>query len=339
MTFHDSATLDRARGALVGLALGDALGMPTQSFSREQIAERYGRITGFVDAADDQPIAPGMKAGAVTDDTEQAVIVAELLIAGRGHVEADAFAAALIAWEQDMIERGSLDLLGPSTKAALEALQSGVPAALAGRSGTTNGAAMRVAPVGIASGVGPNLLESVVEVSRVTHNTGLGISGAAAIAAAVSVCVDGGGLDRALSCATDTALEAEGRGHWIAGASVPRRFLAVRDTARRLSADRFPGFLYEVVGTSVQSQESVVSALLIVDRFRDDPFSGLCCAASLGGDTDTIAAMAGAVLGAATGTAAFPPDAVDLVESVNGLSTHDLAQRLLALRPTPSMKR
>ncbi|WOP19393.1 ADP-ribosylglycohydrolase family protein [Raineyella sp. LH-20] len=332
MASHDSVLLDRARGALLGLAIGDALGMPTQSFSRPQIAERYGRITAPIGASDDQPIAPGMDAGAVTDDTEQAVIVAELLIAGHGHVDAGAFAAALIAWEQDMIVRGSHDLLGPSTKAALTALQSGTSPEESGRYGTTNGAAMRVAPVGVASPLGPGLLESVVEVSRVTHNTGLGMSAAAAVAAAVSACLDRQDLDHALSAAVALAGEGERCGYWVAGASIPRRFLALRPAARRLGEDEFPQYLYDVVGTSVQSQESVVSALLIVDRYRDRPYDGLCCAASLGGDTDTIAAIAGAILGAAHGAAAFPHDVASLVESRNALATEDLAERLLALR-------
>ena len=78
---------DRATGALLGLAIGDALGMPTQSMSRAQIVDRYGVITDFVDAAPDQPIAPSMLAGSVTDDTEQAVLVGELLVDGGGHIE------------------------------------------------------------------------------------------------------------------------------------------------------------------------------------------------------------------------------------------------------------
>ena len=64
---------DRATGAMAGLALGDALGMPTQSMSAERIRQYYdGPITKLMNAVPQQPIAPNMKAGAVTDDTEQA---------------------------------------------------------------------------------------------------------------------------------------------------------------------------------------------------------------------------------------------------------------------------
>ena len=64
-------------GAMAGLALGDALGMPTQSMSDKQIRRYYdGPITKLMNAVPQQPIAPNMKAGAVTDDTEQAFVLA-----------------------------------------------------------------------------------------------------------------------------------------------------------------------------------------------------------------------------------------------------------------------
>lgn len=116
----------RAYGALAGLALGDALGMPTQAMSPDHIASVYGEIRGLVDADASQPYAPGMPAGSITDDTEQALLVASLLLRGkntsegRGILDAGEFAHALLEWEEAMIARGSSDLLGPSTKAALE---------------------------------------------------------------------------------------------------------------------------------------------------------------------------------------------------------------------------
>ncbi len=153
--------LDRACGALLGLAIGDALGMPTQSFSRAEIERRFGRIDGFRAGPADQPVAPGMPAGSITDDTEQALLLADLLVTGRGTLDPLAFARALLAWEEEMAARGSLDLLGPSTKAALSALAAGASPEETGRHGTTNGAAMRITPVGIACPPGPRLLESV----------------------------------------------------------------------------------------------------------------------------------------------------------------------------------
>ncbi|MFD7638286.1 ADP-ribosylglycohydrolase family protein, partial [Streptomyces sp. NPDC059873] len=55
--------LDRALGAYYGLALGDALGMPTQVMSREDVVRVYGTLTGFEAARPDNPVSAGMPAG------------------------------------------------------------------------------------------------------------------------------------------------------------------------------------------------------------------------------------------------------------------------------------
>src|SRR6185503_11541764 len=108
----DPATVvDRAAGALWGLAIGDALGMPTQMFSRAEIVARWGPVVpGFEPADPDHPIAAGLPAGHITDDTEQAVLLAHLLVSGHGQVSALQLADALEAWEADMRARGSGDL-------------------------------------------------------------------------------------------------------------------------------------------------------------------------------------------------------------------------------------
>ncbi|MEO2099058.1 MAG: ADP-ribosylglycohydrolase family protein [Brachybacterium sp.] len=170
------------------------------------------------------------------------------------------------------------------------------------------------------------------EASQVTHLTGLGISGAAAIAGAVSAALEGADTDQALEKALDLSAQGASRGSWIAGASFPARVRAFRAPLRALEPAARDEFLRDVVGTSAQSQESVVAALLLVDLGREDPFGALCTAASLGGDTDTVAAMAGAVLGALHGTDVFPPAMTAQVREVNGLDLAPLAEELLALR-------
>lgn len=326
--------MNRAAQTLVGLAVGDALGMPTQSMSRAEIARRYGPITRLEDAVADQPIAPAMPAGAVTDDTEQALLLAELLISGGGRIDALALARALQAWEDEMRARGSLDLLGPSTKAALEALASGVPPEESGRNGTTNGAAMRIAPIGIAiPAADPSeLLQAVVSASRPTHNTGLALSAAAAVAGTVSAGIDGADLVQALDFGLRLAELAAERGHWAAGASVPGKARWALVQAAGMDDRTVADFVAEVVGTSVSSQESVVAAIILAGHYRDRPFAGLCAAASLGGDTDTVAAIAGAMLGATSDTSPAPDEVIARVSSVSGLSLQPTADALLELR-------
>jgi ADP-ribosylglycohydrolase len=317
--------------------------MPTQSMSRERIFADHGGLHGLVAAGPHQQIAAGMPAGSITDDTEQAVLLARLLIDGRGTVRPSVFAAELLAWERTMESRGSLDLLGPSTRAALQRLQDGMPPEEAGRFGATNGAAMRIAPVGIAVPVEPlsGFVDAVVSVSALTHNTGIGIASAAAVGAAVSAGVDGADTPEALDVAVAAAREGARRGHWVAGGDIAARLEWAIPYLLGLAPREQDDALSEVIGTSVAAQESVVAALALVavtvagsEPARPDPdaaWDTLCRAASLGGDTDTIAAMAGAVLGA-TGAAAWPRTALETVRRVNALDLEPLVDGLLELR-------
>jgi ADP-ribosylglycohydrolase len=329
--------LDRALGAFYGLALGDALGMPTQSLSRAEIQARFGAITGLEDAGPDQPIAANMPGGSITDDTEQAILVARLLVEREGWIEPSLLAQRLIEWEARMQAKGSQDLLGPSTKRAIEMILAGYSPEEAGRYGTTNGAAMRITPVGIAANVAnpQRFIKAVVQACQVTHNTTLGISSAAAVAAVVSAGINGMDLGEALNLGQQIAQQAETHGHWVAGARMASRI----SWARSISVDHdkalLADLLYDVIGTSVASQESVVVSFALAQQVaigEMSAFDALCMAASLGGDTDTIAAILGAMLGACLGLGSWPVEMIDKVKAVNDLELEPLVKGLLALR-------
>ena len=332
----------RAYGALAGLALGDALGMPTQAMSPEQIRAVYGTITGLVDGDASQPYAPGMPAGSVTDDTEQALLVASLLVRGRGSssgrvaLDAGEFAHALLAWEDSMIERGSLDLLGPSTKAALERVRAGEDPLSVGGAGTTNGAAMRVTPIGIAMSTADleAFADAVWSSCQVTHATRQGFQSAALVAAAVSMGIDTARsttpnlrslLWKALSY-VDSLPE---RGAWTPDPDV----VAATRRAMQLVANPASSSLeclVEQVGTSVASAQAIPMAFALLAR--DPSPQALLDAANIGGDTDTIGAIAGAILGAALGFEVFVGRGLAQVELASHLDLPSVALELLELR-------
>jgi ADP-ribosylglycohydrolase len=325
---------DRARGALVGLAIGDALGMPTQMMSRERIRELVGTLTGFVPAPAENEISSGTAAGRVTDDTDQAIIMGSMLVEGHGRVDQQELARRLLAWQETMKRVGSADLLGPSTRRALEAVRSGVPAGESGRWGDTNGAAMRVAPVGIAVPPDPlgRLADVVADVGRVTHNTSIANAGAAAVAAVVSAGVDGANPEQAAMTGIAAARLGARRGHYVAGADVAARIAWARDLVRDATGDPLD-LVYSVVGTGVATQEAVPAAFALVRLYADDPWRACLAAAGLGGDSDTVAAMTGAMLGACHGMAAFPDAAIETLMAANpGIGLVALADQLLCLR-------
>ena len=331
-----------AHGALAGLALGDALGMPTQEMSPEQIRAVYGTITGLVDGDTSQPYAPGMPAGSVTDDTEQALLIASLLVRGRGSssgrvaLNAVEFAHALLAWEDSMIERGSLDLLGPSTKAALERVRAGEDPLTVGGAGTTNGAAMRVPPIGIAvSTEDPEAFaEAVWSSCRVTHATRQGFQSAALVAAAVSMGIDtvrtpSPDLRSLLWKAVTYVDSLPERGAWTPDPDV----VAATRRAMQLVANPASSSLeclVEQVGTSVASAQAIPMAFALLAR--DPSPQALLDAANIGGDTDTIGAIAGAILGAALGVQVLPADSLSMIEEVSHLGLSTAAGDLLELR-------
>lgn len=334
--------LSRAYGAFAGLALGDALGMPTQAMSPEQIRAVYGRVTGLVDGDASQPYAPGMPAGSVTDDTEQALLIASLLVRGggssSGHVALDAgdFSHALLAWEDSMIERGSLDLLGPSTKAALERVRAGEDPLTVGGLGTTNGAAMRVTPIGIAvSTADPEVFADAVWSScQVTHATRQGFQSAALVAAAVSLALDwpeasASDMTTLLWKAVSYVESLPERGAWTPDPDV------VAATRRAIQLVANPASsslecLVEQIGTSVASAHAIPMAFALLAR--DPSPRALLDATNLGGDTDTIGAIAGAILGSVLGVEAFDPAMLTQVELTSHLDLPSIALELLALR-------
>ena len=325
----------RAYGALAGLALGDALGMPTQAMSPQQIQAVYGHVTGLVDGDKSQPYAPGMTAGSVTDDTEQALLIASLLLKGHGSrltLDASEFSHALLAWEDSMIERGSLDLLGPSTKAALERVRAGENPLRVGGEGTTNGAAMRVTPIGIAASTSDRQLfaDAVWSSCQVTHATRQGFQSAALVAAAVSLGIDAGAAD-----VTDLLRKAVAfvhslpeRGAWSPEPDV----VAATHRALKLAAQpsSSPQWLAGQIGTAVASAQAIPMAFALLAR--DPSPRALLQAANLGGDTDTIGAIAGAILGASLGVEVFDAYGLAQVEQVSQLDLPSVATDLLDLR-------
>ncbi|MFV0407747.1 MAG: ADP-ribosylglycohydrolase family protein [Propioniciclava sp.] len=327
--------LDRARGALIGLAMGDALGMPTQYLPRELVRDRYGLLDTFQPGPEDNELCAGLPAGRVTDDTDQAVILGRLLVSGAGQVDPQQYAQELLAWEDRMRAAGSLDLLGPSTLKALAAVAAGASTEQSGRWGDTNGAAMRIAPVGIATPVTSfaDMAAAVHAVSHVTHNTQIATAGATAVAAAISVAIEGATLTEALTAGLEGALAGAEFGFYVAGANVATRISWALDLVRDLDVGEALDRIYDLVGSGVATQEAVPAAFAFASLLGEDPWLTCRAAASLGGDCDTIAAMAGAIVGALHGASAFPADRVAELNAVNPtLRLEDLAADLLDLR-------
>src|SRR6202012_2780714 len=175
------------------------------------------------------------------------------------------------------------------------------------------------------------LVDAVRQASFVTHGTSLALAGAAAVAAAVSAGIAGATVPEATGAAISAAQLAATRGRWVAGAGVAARI----EWATGLVAGRHPDeameLIYRLVGTGLATQESVPAAFAALAATPVDPRLPARFAASLGGDCDTIAAMAGAGVGACPRDPGVPAEAIPVIDR-HHLDLPALAAALLALR-------
>lgn len=313
----------RVRGALAGAACGDAFGMPNSFLSRPPWR------SSMMDGPPESPYHAGYPAGRITDDTEQALALTDALEDG---FTAEAVARRLNDWFVSVGGETSL-AVGPSTKRAMLAYQAKAPLMEIGRTGVTNGAAMRIAPIGVFAGLQARSLEALVDVVELaclpTHHTGVAIAGAAAVAAAIAAAVQGEAWEAVLSAAVEGARAGASRGAWIYSASVADRILY----ARRLAADarsdqELVHLMSDIVGAGEPTTESVPAAVAISDYAGGDPARAIELSGNLRGDTDTVAAMAGAICGAYAGVDALPSAWLDIVAKVNNLNIATWSERL-----------
>ena len=305
--------------------------MPTQTLTCNEIASRYGPITDFIAPYEGHPVSDGLVAGSITDDTEQTLLLAQRIIASPRNFDEHAWAQDLLDWEAGVKSRGLHDLLGPSTKLALENVLAGVNPDKTGRKGTTNGASMRISPVGISTPVEPmsRFLWQVETACRVTHNTREAIGAATAVAAIISTGLEGASFEDAIPVAVDAAIEAVKRGAGYGVSDIPEKLKRTVSFAR---SGITPETLAQEVGTSVASHESVVAAFGVVVLADFDPWNAALISAAIGDDTDTIGAIATSMAAACGGLASLPSSAVRKVRSTNSLQLEPVVRDLLAIR-------
>ena len=320
-------------GGLYGQALGDAWAMPAL-LKPQDTWERYGGwITEFLPGPADHPVHYGLAAGQITDDTEQAFSLAKVFIE-EGKVTPEGAARAVINW-YDMIDGDNTPYVGPSTRRAVAAIKAGQSLDVTGRMGDTNGAAMRVSPIGL---IHPGDLEGAVRDAHLscipTHNTDVAISGACAVAGAIAVAmVDGTTIDEIIAAGMKAADMGRKFGYTWIGASVSRRIeMAVEITRRDMGDRERLQELYDVIGTTLAIPDSVGSAFGIFVMAEGDPKQCAIYAAQASGDADTVAAMACAIAGAWKGAGAFEQEIIDTLRKVNSDYDFDkVAQGLLTL--------
>lgn len=328
----------RVLGSLAAACIGDALGAPTEQRSIAEIRRLWGgRVERFETPPEDAPFAKGRQAGQITDDASQMLALVDAYIRGGGEISPESVAAALLSWADD--GQYFPRFAGPTTKAAIERLRLGEDPRRSGRvgrltsEGTSNGAAMRVAPAGLAH---PGDLEAAIADAVVTclptHATNLAISGAAAVAGAVAIAsAPGAAVVDVVRAARRAAARGEElgmeHGRDVAGPSVRIRL----DHALELAAcaadfDDAVERIARGIGTGLHIAEAVPAAIAIFMAADGDPFLAAVGGANAGDDTDTVACIAGAMAGALRGIEAVPQHLLNDLNTVNDLRLRERAR-------------
>jgi ADP-ribosylglycohydrolase len=322
---------DRVLGCLGGLTMGDSLGAATEFLTRSQIEAEFGQVERLVQAPAWHPHAR-LQAGQVTDDTGQVLAIAHAL-GSDGQTTAEDVARSLLKWADEMGD--DLDVIvGPSTRQALERLRNGESPRTSGRDGTTNGASYRGIIPGLMNYDQPQqLLPQVVEVCLPTHGTSVAISGAAAVAFAVAQALsEAPCLEGIIAAAEEGARSGRQQGVWAWGTALEKRIqLALRLVAENPQPEQALAALSDYVGSGMLVAESVACAFGVVVLAKGDPMQAIHFGANLGGDTDTIAALAGAICGAWRGAASLDRDMLLQVEEVNQMDLAAEAAHLVGI--------
>lgn len=333
MTQSKPTLLSRFQGCLMGVALGDAMGMPWETMSRRHIlrvTDGVG-VTGFVDPKQrTSSDTAHLKAGDTTDDTQLTVAVAESIIRKRAFVAEDMAQAHVQAYHS------SAAGWGDTTKQAMQEFdlwttshgQRGrKPWTAATNSSRGNGVAMKVAPLALfhQRKEPRHLLEDVQNLGRMTHGDSLAWITAYAVALIINDVTQTGECEFARLVPRIRYTEGKHGG----ARHVTHEF------SRRLDTMNGPYFhnastddLLLTTGCGFDAIESVSVAIACAMRHLDDPRAGLLEAINCGGDTDTNASMAGAILGARNGIEGWPLEWRTFRPEY--ASTLDLAQRLHA---------
>lgn len=285
--------VENIRAALEALAVGDALGMPTEYMTYEEIRAQFTFVDHLVDASLNR-IHPGLPKGSVTDDTEQVLYLMRQYLKDKA-VTVDGTVSALLKWYEEK-KPMTFGYIGPSSQRALEQLKRGVPPKITGAEGITCGGAMRMPAVALCTPRGSyeQLVENVHAALLPTHNTNIAIEAAAALAFGLHAAAMGNGVTEVVKKSLQGAELGRCRGNQLVGASTKARIELIASIVPSLrGCEQVMRFLYDVIGTEMISNQVVPVVFGITLHSWDNPWQAICIGASIGGDTDTIAALAG----------------------------------------------
>lgn len=315
------------KAILEALAVGDAMGMPTEFMTQEDIDAIFPSITGLLDPKRSYT-HNDMSFASVTDDTEQNLYLAKAYTA-EGVITIERSADALSRWivECDAVAK---KYIGPSSLKALSAIRDGADVMEAGKGGVTNGGIMRTPALVLCAGnTGEEgLLEAIRRGCIPTHHTSQAIEAAAGYGFALRAAMDGKPMEEIIDAAKRGAEAGLQSVEYVAAAPTCTRRLEHIQSMRYTDPQKLREDLYYVYGTGLDSVDVFAAVMAIFLMKKEDVFGAICLAASLGGDTDTIGALVGALSAAYVGGHNIPQSVLGPVLEQNRLDLETLSAQI-----------
>lgn len=291
---------EKSRGCILGLAIADAVGYPVEFIrTKEDIKTIFGP-----DGITDLPESP-----LYTDDTQMTLSVADALLdIEEDNVDKfmDALSVRFVEWFDSQSIPKNRRAPGNTCLSACKALKLGIHWSKSGIQDSCGcGSAMRSAPIGIAFNDIATITDFAISSSRITHGHELGVCGAVTTALLTRYAID----DIPIGCWGNELLKV---------VSVNEYFKDLIKTAVQAAAEQQqPDFVLsqECLGEGWTGHEAVASALYCCLMNQDSYKDAVLMAANTVGDSDSIACITGAIMGAKLGLPAIPYDWVNRIEN------------------------
>lgn len=329
---------EKILGSLFGAALGDTMGAPTELRTKAMIKEKFGGEVREILTPPNDTFARNSAAGTVTDDFSLIYYTVRAILNHGGKIDEKSVNEALLSWAED--EKYYDKYAGPTTRSAVErikgkSVENPYDFICCDNAKASNGSAMKISPAGLFN---PGNIEAAVNdaitICRPTHNNNLSIEGACAVAAAVSEALKQDSniytiVQAGLSGAKLGEKLSKGSCAVLAGPSVEKRIkLAVQIGLTADSIDEATTEIADLVGSGLHVSEAVPAVFGIIVAAKGSVMEAIIAAVNIGSDTDTIASMTGAILGALHGIAAIPESYCRLIEKVNNFNIYSMAEEV-----------
>ncbi len=292
---------DRYLGCLLGMAIGDALGMPSSAGSNDSPIIGYEPLLD-VDGTEK------VQAGQFTSHTEFALCLVETLVSSNGFIDPDTTGYRFV----QVLRSEHGHLVDPTSRAAIErADETGeYQHGLVGDGPIEPGPAARIAPIGLVHALGQinseMFVREVMRATLITHADPDAVNGALALAWAVSLAVQHEVVPEMVASEVLAFIDEDDTARKVR--------IAAEALINRTTSERDEAILARI-GPGNTIAEAVARALYLFGIHRDDFERGVLEAVNSGREGAAVGAMVGALLGAQIGAKALP---LPLIEGLEG---------------------